>query len=126
MNTKNFGARGEYLARLYLEQKGFVFIRANYRTPYGEIDLILQENDELIFVEVKTRTFQSAKAYGSGAERIDREKQYRLKRAAKQFLREEVRLTRGLVPRFDTVELYLEKKDSRKIFVRHIPCAFEA
>ena len=64
MTNKSFGNRGEYLARLFLEEKGFVFIRANYRTKHGEIDLIMQENDEIVFVEVKTRTVQSAKQFG--------------------------------------------------------------
>ena len=50
MTAREFGSRGEYLARLFLEQKGLVFIRANYVTRCGEIDLVMQENDEIVFV----------------------------------------------------------------------------
>ena len=80
MNSREFGEKGEYLARLFLEEKGYVFIRANFRCEGGEIDLIMQENDEIVFIEVKTRTEESAKAYGRGAKRIDKEKQEHIKK----------------------------------------------
>lgn len=124
MKTKEFGARGEYLARKFLEQKGYVFIRANFHTQYGEIDLIMQENDELVFIEVKTRTLHSAALYGRGAKAIDKEKREHIIKSARVFLRQEPRLTKGLIPRFDAVELYLEEQDSRTVKVLHTPCAF--
>lgn len=124
MTHKEFGDRGEYLAKLYLEKKGYTFIRANYRTKYGEIDLILQENDEIVFVEVKTRTFHSASKYGRGLYRVDREKQRHIIRSSRVFWREEPRLCKGLVPRYDTVELYLDSENDRKVHVIHTPCAF--
>ncbi|MBQ3076013.1 MAG: YraN family protein [Clostridia bacterium] len=124
MTHKEFGDRGEYLARLFLEKKGFVFIRANYRSKHGEIDLVMQENDEIVFVEVKTRTFRSAKIYGRGSERIDKDKQKNIIRSSRAFIREEPRLCNGLIARFDTVELYMDSKDDRKIYVFHTPCAF--
>ncbi len=124
MKGRDFGARGEYLARKFLESKGYVFIRANFRTQHGEIDLIMQENDEIVFVEVKTRTLHSAALYGRGAKAIDKEKREHIIKSARIFLRQEPRLTKGLVPRFDAVELYLENQDSRSVKVLHTPCAF--
>ncbi len=124
MTNKTFGNRGEYLARLYLEKKGFIFIRANYRTKNDEIDLIMQENDEIVFVEVKTRTLHSAEAFGRGADRIDDDKRRHIIRASRTFLYEEPKLTRGLFPRYDAVELYLDHQDSNKVRVLHTPCAF--
>ena len=124
MTSKEFGEKGEYLARLFLEQKGYVFIRANFRCEGGEIDLIMQENDEIVFVEVKTRTMQSAERFGRGAERIDKEKQKHIRRAAKTFLRQEPKLTASLLPRFDAVELYMEREGSERICVLHTPFAF--
>ena len=124
MTSKELGNRGEYLTRLFLEKKGFEFIRANYMARHGEIDLIMQENDEIVFVEVKTRTLRGARAYGRGIDRIDREKRQHLLSAARQFLQEEPRLTKGLLPRFDAVELYLEDGDSETVHVIHTPCAF--
>ena len=124
MTHKEFGDRGEYLAKLYLEQKGYIFIRANYRTKYGEIDLILQENDEIVFAEVKTRTFHSASKFGRGLYRVNREKQQHIIRSSRVFLREETLLCKGLFPRYDTVELYLDSENGRKVHVIHTPCAF--
>ncbi len=124
MTHKEFGERGEFLAKLFLEEKGFIFIRANYRCKHGEIDLILQENDEIVFVEVKTRTFRSAETYGRALYRIDREKQQHIIRSSRVFWREEPLLCQGLTPRYDTVELYLDSKNDRKVHVIHTPCAF--
>ena len=126
MTSKEFGDRGEYLARLYLEKKGFVFIRSGFRTKYGEIDLIMQENDEIVFVEVKTRTAQSVEKFGRGAEKIDEAKRDHIRSAARVFLAQETRLTKGLFPRFDSVELVLEREGSERIGVLHTPFAFGA
>ncbi len=126
MTDKEFGERGEYLARLFLEKKGFVFIRANYNTKHGEIDLIMQENDEIVFVEVKTRTRESAERFGRGAEKINWAKRDRIRYAARIFLREEPFLTRGLTPRFDAVELYLDRNEQGRIQVLHTPFAFHS
>ncbi len=122
--TKNIGAQGEYLARLFLEKKGYVFLRANYRIREGEIDLIMQDGDELCFIEVKTRTFASALAFGRGAEKIDSKKQRRIRLAAERFLCAEPRLCSGLTPRFDAVEVYLDPEEPQKVRVLHTPFAF--
>ncbi|MBP5289686.1 MAG: YraN family protein [Clostridia bacterium] len=124
MDRRDLGRKGEYLARLYLEQKGLEFIRANYLTPRGEIDLIMRENDEIVFLEVKTRTVESARRYGRGALRIDKGKQRSMYYAASQFMREEKKLVRDLVPRFDALEIYLDGKEPEKVRVLYTPCAF--
>ena len=124
MTNKEFGSRGEYLARLYLEQKGYEFIRAGYQAGGGEIDLVMRENDEIVFVEVKTRTHRAALAFGRGSARIDREKQKHILRASRTFLREEKILCKYLTPRYDAIELYLENADSNRVQVLHTPCAF--
>ncbi len=49
------GAAGEQFARRHLEQRGYRFVAANWRRPYGELDLIMRDGDVLVFVEVKTR-----------------------------------------------------------------------
>lgn len=124
MTSKEFGERGEYLARLFLERKGFELIRANYRTKHGEIDLIMQENDEIVFIEVKTRTFHSAETFGRAIYRVNREKQQHIIRTSRNFMREETLLCKGLYPRYDTVELYLNSENDRTVHVIHTPCAF--
>ena len=49
------GRRGEALAARYHERLGLTTIDRNVRLPGGEIDLVMQEGDEIVFVEVKTR-----------------------------------------------------------------------
>ena len=50
------GKKGEKIARIYLERLKYKFITANFRTRWGEIDLIMKKNNQVVFVEVKTRT----------------------------------------------------------------------
>lgn len=56
------GRAGEGAARRYLEARGFRFVEANWRCASGELDLVMEDGDELVFVEVKTR-------HGDGAGR---------------------------------------------------------
>lgn len=53
--TKTFGRLGEVEACQYLKQKNYKIITTNFRTRAGEIDIIAQKDDKLIFVEVKAR-----------------------------------------------------------------------
>src|SRR5690606_24049627 len=80
---KKLGDYGEYLARGILEKEGYVILERNYRTRYGELDLVAGEGETLVFIEVKTRTGQS---YGSGAAALTRTKQRHMIRAALSYL----------------------------------------
>lgn len=53
MNT--VGAFGEEMARTYMEENGYHFVAKNFYSPWGEIDLIMQDATYLVFIEVKTR-----------------------------------------------------------------------
>lgn len=50
------GAWGEHQAEVYLLERGLVLVERNYRTVFGEIDLVMQDGGQLVFVEVKTRS----------------------------------------------------------------------
>ena len=76
---------GERRAREYLTSRGFAFVAANYRTRYGEIDLVMREGRELVFVEVKTRRDGAA---GHPAEAVTAAKLRHVARAAGLFRRE--------------------------------------
>lgn len=54
--NREIGQLGETIARKYLIAKGFRIIDANFRTPFGEIDLVAEKDTFTVFVEVKTRT----------------------------------------------------------------------
>lgn len=49
------GKLGEELAKSYLEKRGCHILEQNYRTKYGEIDLVVQKGNRTVFVEVRTR-----------------------------------------------------------------------
>ena len=55
MKQKSLGALGERLALKFLKNKGYRFIESNFRSTFGEIDLIFQDKKTLVLVEVKTR-----------------------------------------------------------------------
>ena len=50
------GKIGEEIARDYLQKKGYKILEQNYRTKFGEIDLVAKDGKELVFVEVRTKT----------------------------------------------------------------------
>jgi putative endonuclease len=79
------GERGEYLARAHLEGLGYVLLHANWRIPEGEVDLIMQDGEALVFVEVRTRT---SDLYGSPEASITPTKKRRLQRTAEAYLQE--------------------------------------
>ena len=54
--NNNLGANAEQWAQQYLETQGLTNVINNYRTPRGEIDLIMQEGNTLVFVEVRLRS----------------------------------------------------------------------
>ncbi|HEY6094918.1 MAG TPA: YraN family protein [Gallionellaceae bacterium] len=77
------GAQAEQLAAQYLQQHGLRLLQRNYRCRYGEIDLICQHDDALVFVEVRLR---SNAAFGGAAASIDARKQAKLLRSAQHYL----------------------------------------
>ena len=81
----NLGTRGEALAAAHLEGLGMCIAARNYRTRYGEVDLVAHEGDTLVFVEVKTRR---SNAYGAPEESITPRKLDRLAKTAALYLQE--------------------------------------
>ncbi|UYP20532.1 YraN family protein [Rhodococcus sp. Z13] len=87
-HNREVGARGEDLAAEFLESTGMVVLERNWRSRYGELDLVAQDGAVLVFVEVKTRT---GLGYGSPAEAVTRAKAERLRRLAGLWLAEQNR-----------------------------------
>ncbi len=77
------GRDAEQRARRYLESQGLQYIQGNYRCKAGEIDLIMRENQELVFVEVKYRTKQT---HGNAAEYFDMHKRRKFEAALQHYL----------------------------------------
>lgn len=79
------GRIGESYAADYLTGQGYKIVEPNYRTRYGELDLVATEGEELVFVEVKTR---SGEGFGLPEEAVDRRKQQKLIRMAQSYVLE--------------------------------------
>lgn len=98
MNQREIGSKYEHVAGNYLEQQGYKILEYNYRCRRGEIDMIAQDGEYLVFCEVKYRKGGMA---GSAVEAVDVYKQRKLWKTAEYYL-----LRHGLyhVPcRFDVI-----------------------
>ncbi len=81
---KKFGNQGEDMACDYLKNLGYEIIQRNFRfSREGEIDIIAQHKNILIFIEVKTRTNHS---YGDPVEQISPKKRKNWRKAAEGYL----------------------------------------
>ncbi len=79
----NSGAQAEDVAAHYLQQRGLKLVARNYRCRFGEIDLILQDGDTLVFAEVRLR---GSKDFGGAMASIDARKQGKLIHTAQHYL----------------------------------------
>lgn len=102
------GAWGEAVAADYLRKKRFQVIATGYRCRYGEIDLIVQNRQYLVFVEVKLR---SSGRFAEAREFVDLHKQERLRVTASLYLDQ---FPTELQPRFDVIEVYAPEGTATK------------
>ena len=69
------GKRGEEIAIRHLRQLGYVILERNYRCPLGEIDIVAQDKDTIVFVEVKSRKTED---FGDPEQAVGRAKQKKI------------------------------------------------
>ena len=77
------GRWGELKAADFLACKGYIILGTNVRTPHGEIDLVALKGEQVVFVEVKTRT---SRTYGLPEDSITPRKQSHMMAAAECYL----------------------------------------
>ncbi len=93
------GNEREEQAKIYLIRHGLRWIQSNYRSRFGEIDLIMRDRSELVFVEVK---YRKSAAFGLAYESVSRQKQKKLQLTALQYLAHTASINSA---RFDVVSL---------------------
>jgi putative endonuclease len=108
------GQEGEEQAARYLESQGYQVVARNYRYKRAEIDLIVRQDNWLVFVEVKTR---SSTAFGHPEEFVDAKKRVNILQAAAHYLEETS--WQGHV-RYDVVAVLL----TPTLAIEHLPDAF--
>jgi putative endonuclease len=109
------GRRGEDLALDFLSKQGFVIQERNWKNRHEEIDIIARDGQELVIVEVKTR---SGLQFGRPEESVSLRKQRNLVNAAEEYIR---RKSSDLETRFDIISVVLGGETSE---IRHIRRAF--
>lgn len=112
----NNGAHAEQWAEQYLLRQGLKLVARNYRSRYGEIDLVMQDGAALVFVEVRLRRNAD---FGGAAASIDTAKQQRIIRTAQLYLAD---LARIPPCRFDVVLM----SDAQDGDVQWLKNAFDA
>ncbi|WNO08525.1 YraN family protein [Teredinibacter sp. KSP-S5-2] len=81
--AQSIGEQAESLAEKYLQQHGLKTVDKNYRCKLGEIDLIMQDKQTLVFVEVR---YRNSDAFGSPVESVTYRKQEKIRKTAQLFL----------------------------------------
>jgi|AACY02.14.fsa_nt_gi putative endonuclease len=105
--TKQIGSDAEKLALSFLQSSGLKLINRNFTCKYGEIDLIMQHQDFLVFVEVRFRTHPR---FGTGADSVDHRKQQKILKTAEFFLQRHVNYNQNPC-RIDIVSIGPGKND---------------
>lgn len=111
MGRIDLGKEGEEIAIDYLLSKGYKILEKNFRTSFGEIDIIAKHGDYIVVIEVKTRM---SDRFGEPQLSVNRKKQEKLKKLALFYL---TRLGKDHPVRFDVIAI----KNSK---IEHIENAF--
>lgn len=83
LNKKQRGDAAEEKALGFLQIQGLRLLMRNFRSPFGEIDLIMQDQEEIVFVEVRSR---ERSYFGTAIESIDKTKQQKIIKSATCYL----------------------------------------
>lgn len=92
MDTKELGFLAENIAARHLESQGYEVIDRNYRKPWGEIDVIAQNNDVICFVEVKANSQEFVGDFNPEI-RVDYRKLSKITKTAMLYLEYELKNT---------------------------------
>jgi len=111
MLRKKVGKQGEKIAAQYYRKLGWQIITQNFWTRYGELDLVLQKDKQILLVEVKTRHNH---AFGWAEESINEEKLLKM-----QLTYEILKNTLGL-PDFYQIEICIIEKNANQTIIKTI------
>ncbi len=124
MNKNGLGNLGEDYACEVLTANGYEILNRNFRSRFGEIDIIARKDNFLCFVEVKTR---SEKSMGRPAESVTLSKQQKIIKTTEYYLVRYPSLLEkdGLQPRFDCMEVFATS-EGKPVAYEYIKNAFTA
>jgi putative endonuclease len=117
---KRLGDAGEELAAQHLLRRGFRILDRNYRTRWGELDIVAFDGTTIAFVEVKTRI---AAAGRTPFESLHARKREQVRRMASSWLSDRVGRPFARVLRFDAIGVTLDRA-GQLVALEHLECAF--
>lgn len=114
LNKRKIGTEYENMAAEYLIEKGYQILERNYRNKIGEIDIIAQQTDTIVYVEIK---YRSSDKYGNPLDAVDYKKQKRISKVAMlHYVQNGARLHKQC--RFDVIGIYADGR------IQHVENAF--
>jgi putative endonuclease len=122
---RRHGQLGEQIAEEHLAHRGYSIVARNFRTRYGELDIIAADDRSLVFCEVKTRIAGTRRGPDGPLDAIGPRKRDRLRRMATQWLAETSGGSRPRPPdiRFDAIGVMLTPA-GRLLAIEHLENAF--
>ena len=114
LSGRSSGAHWEKAAESYLRAQGLRLLHRNFSSRFGEIDLIMEDGQVLVFVEVK---YRKSSQHGSGADAVTFHKQGRISRTAAWYLAKNPYRAES-VCRFDVISINPEQKDKEVNWIR--------
>lgn len=111
LHNRELGAKGEKKACSYLKKNGWKILERNYKTPFGEIDIIAKKDEVIAFIEVKTRL---SDIFGSPSEAVTYQRKLRYIRGANYYFTNKII---DFTVRFDIIEVFRDE-------LNHIENAF--
>ena len=115
MQSNIYGKSSEIIAAEFLKNKGYEIIEMNYKNKIGEIDIIANDGDYIVFVEVKARM---SRQFGDPLEAIDTYKQMKVRNVATAYLMSKKKMNAKC--RFDAVGILGRENPT----IRHIVNTF--
>jgi len=107
VNSRQSGAQWEKTAESFLRNHGLKLLQRNFSSRFGEIDLIMEDEETLVFIEVK---YRKSNHHGSGADAVTFHKQGRISRTAAWYLAKNPHRAEQFC-RFDVISIDPQKKD---------------
>ena len=125
--AKSIGDFGEQKAVSYLRRRGYRILARNYRAGKYEIDVIATNFTDIVFAEVKTRTYKTSELSSAPPPKnaVHSQKQQFTRRAAQRYLYENPTKKR---PRMDVIEIWLaptsKGKKPKLLKIQHLKAAY--
>jgi putative endonuclease len=117
------GRLGEQIAVDHLERRGYLVLARNYRTRYGELDVVAADDSAIVFCEVKTRVAGGRSGPPGPLDAIGADKQRRIRSMAAQWLNDATDRPWRRDMRFDAIGITLSAS-GRLLALEHLEAAF--